>query len=70
MTNSISIQELVNFYTTNMEATKTTDNILILWLLAAAISIVLFVSLAHTNKVEVPTMQWQADSSWVKPWNN
>ena len=68
MTNSISIQELVNFYTTNMEATKTTDNILILWLLAAAISIVLLVAAANTTKVEVPTMQWQIDTSWVKSW--
>lgn len=51
-----------------MEATKTTDNILILWLLAAAISIVLLVSVAHTTKVAAPTMQWQSDTSWVKSW--
>ena len=51
-----------------MEATKSTDNILILWLLAAAISIVLLVAAANTTKVEVPTMQWQSDSSWVKSW--
>ena len=52
-----------------MEATKSTDNILILWLLAAATAIVLFVSLAHTPKVSAPTMQWQRDTSWVKSWN-
>lgn len=51
-----------------MEATKTTDNILILCLLAAVMAIVLFVSLAHTPKVSAPTMQWQADSSWIKSW--
>lgn len=51
-----------------MESTKTTDNILILWLLAAATAIVLVVAAAHTTNVEVPTMQWQADSSWVKSW--
>ena len=52
-----------------MESTKTTDNILILWLLAAVTAIVLFVAAAHTTKVAAPAMQWQADSSWVKPWN-
>lgn len=50
-----------------MEATKT-DNILILWLLAAVTAIVLLVAAAHTHKVSAPTMQWQADSSWVKGW--
>lgn len=57
-----------NFYTTNMESTKSTDNILILWLLAAVTAIVLLVS-AHTYKVSAPTMQWQSDTSWVKSWN-
>ena len=52
-----------------MEATKSTDNILILWLLAAFMAIVLLVSAAHTTKVDVPTMQWQADTSWVSGWN-
>ena len=51
-----------------MEATKSTDNILILWLLAAATAIILLMS-AHTHKVSAPAMQWQADSSWVKSWN-
>lgn len=51
-----------------MNKTLLTDNILILWLLAAVTAIVLFVSLAHTPKVSAPTMQWQADSSWVKSW--
>lgn len=44
-------------------------NILILWLLAAAMAILLLVSM-HTHKVSAPAMQWQADSSWVKSWNN
>ena len=51
-----------------MESTKTTDNILILWLLAAAMAVIMLVS-AQTHKVSAPTMQWQADSSWVKSWN-
>ena len=51
-----------------MESTKSTDNILILWLLAAVTAIVLLVS-AHTYKVSAPTMQWQSDTSWVKSWN-
>lgn len=51
-----------------MEATKSTDIILILWLLAAVTAIVLLVSAAHTTKVDVPTMQWQSDSSWLKSW--
>lgn len=51
-----------------MEATKSTDNILILWLLAAVTAIVLLVSAANTHKVAAPTMQWQTDSSWVKSW--
>lgn len=53
-----------------MTATTKTEPILILWLLAAVTVIVFFVSLAHTPKVATSTMQWQADSSWVKPWNN
>lgn len=53
-----------------MEATKTTDNILILWLLAAFIAIVLIVAAANTTKVSAPAMQWQSDTSWVKSWNN
>lgn len=52
-----------------MNRTITTTNILIIWLLAAATAIVLFVSLAHTPKVSAPTMKWQADSSWVKSCN-
>lgn len=63
------MQVVENFYTTNMEATKTTEPILVLWLLAAATVIVFFVSLAHTPKVATSTMQWQSDSSWVKSWN-
>lgn len=51
-----------------MEATTENKSILILWLLAAATAIVLFVSLSHTPKVAAPTMQRQADSSWVKGW--
>lgn len=51
-----------------MNKTLSTDNILILWLLAAVTAIVLVVSAAHTTKVEVPTMQWQSDTSWVKGW--
>lgn len=51
-----------------MEATKTTDSILILWLLAAVMAIILLVSVAHTTKVAAPTMQWQSDTSWVKSW--
>lgn len=51
-----------------MNKTISTDNILILWLLAAAIFIVLFMAVANTPKVAAPTMQWAADSSWVKPW--
>ena len=51
-----------------MEATKSTDNILILWLLAAATAIILLMS-AQTHKVSAPTMQWQSDTSWVKSWN-
>lgn len=43
-------------------------DIIILWLLAAVTAIVLLVS-AHTHKVSAPTMQWQSDTSWVKPWN-
>lgn len=61
------MQEQENFYTTNMESTKSTD-ILILWLLAAVTAIILLVS-AHTYKVAAPTMQWQSDTSWVKSWN-
>lgn len=52
-----------------MSKTISTDNIIILWLLAVVTAIVLFVSLSHTPKVSAPTMQWQADSSWVKGWN-
>lgn len=52
-----------------MNETLSTDNILIIWLLAAVTAIVLLVSAAHTTKVSAPTMQWQADSSWVKGWN-
>ena len=51
-----------------MEATTKTDNILILWLLAAATAIIMLVS-AHTHKVSAPTMQWQTDSSWYSGWN-
>lgn len=50
-----------------MNKTLSTDNILILWLLAAVTAIVLLV-LIHTPKVATPTMQWQADTSWVKSW--
>ena len=53
-----------------MTPTTKTEPILILWLLAAVTVIVFFVSAAHTTKVSAPTMQWQADSSWVKSWNN
>ena len=52
-----------------MEATKSTDNILILWLLAVAMAVIMLVS-AYTHKVSAPTMQWQSDTSWVKGWNN
>ena len=52
-----------------MEETTEKKSILIIWLLAAATAIVLFVSLAHTPKVSAPTMQWQRDTSWVKSWN-
>lgn len=48
-----------------MEATRN-YNIIIIWLLAAVTAIVLLVSAAHTTKVDVPTMQWQSDSSWLK----
>lgn len=51
-----------------MNKTLSTDNILILWLLAAVTAIVLLVSASNTPKVAAPTMQWQADSSWVKGW--
>jgi hypothetical protein len=51
-----------------MEETTENKSILILWLLAASIAIVLLVAAAHTTKVAAPTMQWQADSSWVKGW--
>lgn len=51
-----------------MTATTKTEPILILWLLAAAISIVLLVAAANTTKVAAPAMQWQSDSSWVKSW--
>ena len=50
-----------------MNKTLSTDNILILWLLAAAMAVIMLVS-AHTNKVSAPTMQWQSDTSWVKSW--
>jgi biotin transporter BioY len=53
-----------------MSKTISTDNILILWLLAAATAIILLVSAkwsARTHPV-APTMQWQSDSSWVKVW--
>ena len=52
-----------------MNKTLSTDNILIIWLLAASIAIVLLVAVAHNTKVSAPAMQWQADSSWVKSWN-
>ena len=61
------MRALGNFYTTNMEATKSTDNILILWLLAAVMAVIMLVS-AHPHKVSAPTMQWPSDSSWVKSW--
>lgn len=51
-----------------MNKTLSTDNILILWLLAASTAIVLVVAAAHTTKVAAPAMQWQSDSSWVKSW--
>lgn len=51
-----------------MTATTKTEPILIIWLLAAVIAILLLVSAAHTTKVDVPTMHWQSDSSWLKSW--
>lgn len=52
-----------------MEATKTIDNILILWLLAAVTAILLTAAIwsARTHHA-ARTIQWQADTSWSKSW--
>ena len=54
-----------------MESTKSTNNILILWLLAVAMAVIMLAALAMGHhSVAVPRVHtWQADSSWVKSWN-
>ena len=54
-----------------MNRTLSTNNILILWLLAAAMAVIVLAALAmgHHSVSHTKVQMWQADSSWVKSWN-
>lgn len=54
-----------------MNRTLSTNNILILWLLAAVMAVIVLAALAmgHHSVSHTKVQMWQADSSWVKSWN-
>ena len=54
-----------------MNRTLSTNNILIIWLLAAVMAVIVLAALAmgHHSVSHTKVQMWQADSSWVKSWN-
>ena len=52
-----------------MNKTLSTDNILILWLLAAVTTILLASAIWSARPhTAARTIHWQSDTSWVKSW--